>query len=250
MAKSSVSAWLPVILADFAGTPVADFDVRLIDFDPAQPGDLAGLDPKSEASIRATWHAHQRLLMVAAPDGSTDLMDFDWLAGDPEGLAVEIASTRQDHVMDRLNTTWPDVVVDGRTVVLEPRLGPDGMPRWEGRGVEPCPFGQLAGRLAQVAGSRQRRAARRRVRRRMTPPLGGAGRSTRPRSRSPGPSLGGRDHDVEIPERLFARKYSGMQHDGHHGWLRLTPDKITSWDFRKTRGATRWTSFVPMPYRR
>jgi len=69
----------------------------------------------------------------------------------PEGLAVEIASTLQDHVMDRLNTTWPDVVVDGRTVVLEPRLGLDGMPRWEGRGVEPCPFGQLAGRLAQVA---------------------------------------------------------------------------------------------------
>jgi hypothetical protein len=22
-------------------------------------------------------------------------------------------------------------------------------------------------------------------------------------------------------------------HDGRHGWLRLVPEKITSWDFRK-----------------
>jgi hypothetical protein len=44
------------------------------------------------------------------------------------------------------------------------------------------------------------------------------------------------DPDLEIPERLFARKYGGrdeMQHDGRHAWLRLTPVKITSWDFRK-----------------
>jgi hypothetical protein len=48
MATFSVAAWLPLILADFAGTPVADFDVRLIDFDSAHPGDLAGLDPSVE----------------------------------------------------------------------------------------------------------------------------------------------------------------------------------------------------------
>src|SRR5258705_8290542 len=24
-----------------------------------------------------------------------------------------------------------------------------------------------------------------------------------------------------------------MHHTGHHAWLRLVPDKITSWDFRK-----------------
>ena len=24
-----------------------------------------------------------------------------------------------------------------------------------------------------------------------------------------------------------------MLHDGRHGWLRVTPGKITSWDFRK-----------------
>lgn len=44
------------------------------------------------------------------------------------------------------------------------------------------------------------------------------------------------DPDLEIPERLFARKYAGrdeMHYDGRHAWLRLTPTKITSWDFRK-----------------
>ena len=25
----------------------------------------------------------------------------------------------------------------------------------------------------------------------------------------------------------------GMLHDGRHAWLRITPMKITSWDFRK-----------------
>ena len=39
-------------------------------------------------------------------------------------------------------------------------------------------------------------------------------------------------------ERLFAAKYQGgadggMFHDGRHAWLRLTPTKIASWDFRK-----------------
>jgi hypothetical protein len=24
-----------------------------------------------------------------------------------------------------------------------------------------------------------------------------------------------------------------IYHTGHHAWLRLVPDKITSWDFRK-----------------
>lgn len=50
-----------------------------------------------------------------------------------------------------------------------------------------------------------------------------------PRTGEPEPAL-------EEPERLFARKYRGtdeMAHDGRHAWLRLVPDKITSWDFRK-----------------
>ena len=40
---------------------------------------------------------------------------------------------------------------------------------------------------------------------------------------------------LEEPERLFARKYArseAMHHDGRHAWLRLVPDKVTSWDFR------------------
>ena len=37
-------------------------------------------------------------------------------------------------------------------------------------------------------------------------------------------------------EPVFARKYMGgdqMFHDGGHAWLRVTPSKIASWDFRK-----------------
>ena len=40
---------------------------------------------------------------------------------------------------------------------------------------------------------------------------------------------------LDEPERLFAGKYLDggvMQHDGRHAWLRLVPDKVTSWDFR------------------
>jgi hypothetical protein len=134
---SSVFDWLPVILADFAGTPVADVDVRLIEVDSAHPGEFAWLIRESAG--------RPRHLMLKVDGGLTGL---DWLALDSEGLAVEIASALQDYVMDNLNTTWPEVIADGRLAVLEPRLGPDGMPRWEGRGVEPCPFGQLAARLA------------------------------------------------------------------------------------------------------
>jgi len=37
-------------------------------------------------------------------------------------------------------------------------------------------------------------------------------------------------------ELAFARKYSSSDEfyvDGRHGWLRITPTKISSWDFRK-----------------
>ncbi|MFD0419900.1 pyridoxamine 5'-phosphate oxidase family protein [Streptomyces sp. NPDC127108] len=42
--------------------------------------------------------------------------------------------------------------------------------------------------------------------------------------------------ELDLPERMFARKNFGMEemvHDGRHAWLRLTPDAIASWDFRK-----------------
>jgi PPOX class probable F420-dependent enzyme len=44
--------------------------------------------------------------------------------------------------------------------------------------------------------------------------------------------------ELEPVERLYADKYAGGQihHDGRHAWLRVAPDKITSWDFRKTGG--------------
>jgi hypothetical protein len=50
------------------------------------------------------------------------------------------------------------------------------------------------------------------------------------------PRTGSPCQELELPELLFARKYLGrdeMRHDGRHGWLRLVPGKITSWDFRK-----------------
>ncbi|GGY49451.1 pyridoxamine 5'-phosphate oxidase family protein [Streptomyces anulatus] len=50
-----------------------------------------------------------------------------------------------------------------------------------------------------------------------------------PRTGEPCPEL------VEA-EELFPVKYFGMTempHDGRHAWLRLTPETITSWDFRK-----------------
>ncbi|MFE0178197.1 pyridoxamine 5'-phosphate oxidase family protein [Streptomyces sp. NPDC059002] len=45
--------------------------------------------------------------------------------------------------------------------------------------------------------------------------------------------------ELDVPERLFARKMFGldrMPHDNRHAWLRLTPDAIASWDFRKLAG--------------
>jgi PPOX class probable F420-dependent enzyme len=49
----------------------------------------------------------------------------------------------------------------------------------------------------------------------------------------------GSDADPELttPEKLFADKYSNgtFVADGRHAWLRIRPEKITSWDFRKTR---------------
>ena len=40
---------------------------------------------------------------------------------------------------------------------------------------------------------------------------------------------------LDVPERLYADKYAGGQvhHDGRHAWVRIRPDKIVSWDFRK-----------------
>jgi PPOX class probable F420-dependent enzyme len=53
-----------------------------------------------------------------------------------------------------------------------------------------------------------------------------------PRTADPDPS-------VAVPEQLFGEKYAGGQFvaDGNHAWVRLVPEKVVSWDFRKIRQA-------------
>jgi Pyridoxamine 5'-phosphate oxidase len=56
-----------------------------------------------------------------------------------------------------------------------------------------------------------------------------------PRTATPDPLLA-------EPERLFAAKYTGgvaVPPDGRHAWLRLTPEKLVSWDFRKLAALSR-----------
>jgi hypothetical protein len=50
------------------------------------------------------------------------------------------------------------------------------------------------------------------------------------------PRTGAPDDALAELERQFAAKYMGgesMFHDQRHAWLRVKPDKIASWDFRK-----------------
>ena len=53
----------------------------------------------------------------------------------------------------------------------------------------------------------------------------------------PRPAGGETFPELAEPERLMAAKYSsgssGSSGDGRHAWLRITPAKIVSWDFRK-----------------
>ncbi len=45
--------------------------------------------------------------------------------------------------------------------------------------------------------------------------------------------------ELDEVERIYARKYTSrdeLAHDGRHAWMRLTPHKIVSWDFRKLGG--------------
>ncbi|MGI8680187.1 MAG: pyridoxamine 5'-phosphate oxidase family protein [Jatrophihabitans sp.] len=50
------------------------------------------------------------------------------------------------------------------------------------------------------------------------------------------PRTGGPNDALVAIEQEFSRKYmggQGMFHDERHGWLRVAPAKIVSWDFRK-----------------
>ena len=52
------------------------------------------------------------------------------------------------------------------------------------------------------------------------------------------PRKGGDVAALAGPERLFADKYMGggdFRYDGRHGWLRLVPGAVVSWDFAKLR---------------
>jgi hypothetical protein len=52
------------------------------------------------------------------------------------------------------------------------------------------------------------------------------------------PRLDTPDPELATPERVWADKYSGgtFVSDGKHAWLRLVPEKVVSWDFRKIAG--------------
>jgi Pyridoxamine 5'-phosphate oxidase len=48
--------------------------------------------------------------------------------------------------------------------------------------------------------------------------------------------------ELAAPEQLMAAKYwhgAELTHDGRHAWLRITPRKVMSWDFRKLAGLHR-----------
>ncbi|HEV3232790.1 MAG TPA: pyridoxamine 5'-phosphate oxidase family protein [Candidatus Dormibacteraeota bacterium] len=62
------------------------------------------------------------------------------------------------------------------------------------------------------------------------------------------PRSGRPDPELEGPERLFAERYTGgawLGYDLRHAWLRLRPEKIVTWDFRKLGGTE--TAFDPKP---
>ncbi|ELP69940.1 pyridoxamine 5'-phosphate oxidase family protein [Streptomyces turgidiscabies] len=52
------------------------------------------------------------------------------------------------------------------------------------------------------------------------------------------PRKGAPVKELREPERLFADKYAGgrdFPYDGRHAWLRVTAEKVVSWDFSKLR---------------
>lgn len=139
----SIDEWLSVVLSDFGGTPVADADVALIDFDPMRLPEFADVPDAASWTVPGAPSQHRLLLRV-----DQNVTSLDELAGSPPAAAVEIASYLQDYAMDALNRPWPQASgPDGSTTVLEPRLRSDGTPEWAGRGVT-CRFGELPALLS------------------------------------------------------------------------------------------------------
>ena len=51
-----------------------------------------------------------------------------------------------------------------------------------------------------------------------------------------GAELAAEEQELLVVEGIFARKYfdiAELWHDGRHAWLRVVPDALRSWDFRK-----------------
>lgn len=133
---------LAVVLRDFAGTPAASADIRLIDFDPARFADFATVLAEPESWIDPAAPTERRLLLTVVHN-VTAIEPVDDIAR----IAVEIASVLQDFVIDETNRPWPEATLGGRTTVLEPGLAPDGLPCWAARGAVVCAIGDLAARL-------------------------------------------------------------------------------------------------------
>jgi hypothetical protein len=56
--------------------------------------------------------------------------------------------------------------------------------------------------------------------------------------------------ELEEPERLFAARYTRgtwLGYDLRHAWLRLRPEKVVSWDFRKLSGTETAFNAEPRP---
>ncbi len=56
------------------------------------------------------------------------------------------------------------------------------------------------------------------------------------------PRTGVPDPVLDRVEQLFGDKYTGgvkLPADGRHAWLKLTPEKLVSWDFRKLASLSR-----------
>lgn len=49
------------------------------------------------------------------------------------------------------------------------------------------------------------------------------------------PRTGEHNDELAAPETAFGEKYAGGRfgYDGKHAWLRVVPEKMVSWDFRK-----------------
>ena len=134
---------LDTVLRDFVDTPAAQARPALVALDPDRLDAARAAIEAPESWLDADDPGRHRLLLRVGGSVSS----LEEAADDPAGLAAAVASTLQDYVIDELGRPWPEVEIDGRPAVLEPRVGTDGAAEW-GRGeVGYCPVGGLGPRL-------------------------------------------------------------------------------------------------------